>query len=410
MALESGTYINDLNENNPTGTDPKSQGDDHLRLIKKTVKNSFPNVEGAVTASHTELNYVDGVTSAVQTQLDSTVKLTGNQTVEGIKHFTGDPQFGPASSSGNNTSTEALVVRDDRSDRYSSVNVVRGSDSSRIGLSFSTSNNAAPAERVVVKPDGTLQVNGTIELGHASDTTLSRIAAGRVAIEGNEIPRLASSNAFTNTGTRQSAPILINNANPDLALFDSDAGANEKGWDLFVSGGQFQLRTFTDAGGTGDVALVVRRSGTASAGIDLYTAGSTQLVTQDRASSNNSSGAAVRHNNGTMYDVGMNLMPPIATNGSTRTILTVGDNGMATIFTGSTTTWVTSTGAASGYVMNGLNAGSGNITLNAGSGQTIYWFTGSGLTSGSRTISPGGVFTLWARTSTVIYLWGSGIS
>jgi hypothetical protein len=43
MALESGTYIKDLVETNPTGVDQISQGDNHLRLIKSVLKNSFPS-------------------------------------------------------------------------------------------------------------------------------------------------------------------------------------------------------------------------------------------------------------------------------------------------------------------------------------------------------------------------------
>jgi hypothetical protein len=56
MALEIGNFISDLNAANPNNTDLKSQGDDHLRLLKKTLKASFPNVAGAVTKTHTELN------------------------------------------------------------------------------------------------------------------------------------------------------------------------------------------------------------------------------------------------------------------------------------------------------------------------------------------------------------------
>lgn len=44
MALESGIYIKDLVETNPTGVDAISQGDNHLRLIKFVLKNSFPSV------------------------------------------------------------------------------------------------------------------------------------------------------------------------------------------------------------------------------------------------------------------------------------------------------------------------------------------------------------------------------
>ena len=52
MALETGNYIDDLVITNPTAADPISQGDDHLQLIKKVVKQSFPSVDGAVHAIH----------------------------------------------------------------------------------------------------------------------------------------------------------------------------------------------------------------------------------------------------------------------------------------------------------------------------------------------------------------------
>ena len=42
-----------------------------------------------VTATATELNYCDGVTSNIQTQLNNTVKLSGNQTISGNKTFNG---------------------------------------------------------------------------------------------------------------------------------------------------------------------------------------------------------------------------------------------------------------------------------------------------------------------------------
>tara|TARA_R110002020_G_scaffold195098_2_gene396085 strand:- start:4221 stop:5249 length:1029 start_codon:yes stop_codon:yes gene_type:complete len=45
MGIESGNFINDLNEDWPTATDNVSDGDNHLRLIKKVVKDSFPGVD-----------------------------------------------------------------------------------------------------------------------------------------------------------------------------------------------------------------------------------------------------------------------------------------------------------------------------------------------------------------------------
>ena len=56
MPLETGTYISDLVVTNPLNTDVAEQGDDHLRLIKSTIKATFPSLTGAVTKTHTQLN------------------------------------------------------------------------------------------------------------------------------------------------------------------------------------------------------------------------------------------------------------------------------------------------------------------------------------------------------------------
>jgi hypothetical protein len=81
VTVETATYISDLNATYPASGDARSEGDDHLRLLKSTVKATFPNISGAVTPTHTELNYVDGVTSAIQTQLDAKAALTDRATV-----------------------------------------------------------------------------------------------------------------------------------------------------------------------------------------------------------------------------------------------------------------------------------------------------------------------------------------
>jgi hypothetical protein len=42
MALESASFVSDLVSTNPTGSDPKAQGDDHVRLIKAVLKATLP--------------------------------------------------------------------------------------------------------------------------------------------------------------------------------------------------------------------------------------------------------------------------------------------------------------------------------------------------------------------------------
>lgn len=93
--LEAATYISDLNAANPVNGDSVSQGDDHIRLVKSTLQATFPNISGAVTPTHTELNYVDGVTSAIQTQLDQAKLVNGTAvSLSGtFKDFTSIPSW-----------------------------------------------------------------------------------------------------------------------------------------------------------------------------------------------------------------------------------------------------------------------------------------------------------------------------
>jgi hypothetical protein len=85
VALESGTYISDFNTSNPVdNTDTLATLGAHARLTKSFVKATFPNVTGAVTVTHTQLNTI---TSKVSTGLltasgltISTAKLAGRTT------------------------------------------------------------------------------------------------------------------------------------------------------------------------------------------------------------------------------------------------------------------------------------------------------------------------------------------
>ena len=100
MGLETGTYIDSLNSSNPTAGDAVSEGDDHLRLIKSTVKATFPNLSGAVTSTQAELNLLDGVTANTTelnyvdittlgtTQASKAVTADANKDITGIRNLT----------------------------------------------------------------------------------------------------------------------------------------------------------------------------------------------------------------------------------------------------------------------------------------------------------------------------------
>ena len=75
MGLETATYISQLVDTNPTASDPVSQGDDQLRLIKKVVKQSFPSVDIAVNAIHTSASAPATSISAGLVWFDTTANL-----------------------------------------------------------------------------------------------------------------------------------------------------------------------------------------------------------------------------------------------------------------------------------------------------------------------------------------------
>lgn len=53
MPLETATYIHQLNPANPSGSDKVKDGDDHLRLLKSTLKATFPGITGPLDPSIT---------------------------------------------------------------------------------------------------------------------------------------------------------------------------------------------------------------------------------------------------------------------------------------------------------------------------------------------------------------------
>jgi len=156
MALESGTYINSLDANNPATTDGLSQADDHMRLIKSTVKSTFPNMSGAVTLSHTEVN-------ALQTRMAS-IEGTG--------------QYAPAIFV--NTGTPALKST-----------ITAAEVRSLIGLDTADSPTFSA-------PTVTTLNAGTIDLGDWTITEVSGVL--KFAYQGNQVVSVSSNGTITAEG------------------------------------------------------------------------------------------------------------------------------------------------------------------------------------------------------------------
>jgi len=106
MGLETGTYLDALVPTNPASTDGLAQADDHIRLLKSALKNTLPNLSGAVSATQAELNVLAGITSstsdlnvldgitATTAQLNFTAGVTSNiQTQMNAKAPLASPTF-----------------------------------------------------------------------------------------------------------------------------------------------------------------------------------------------------------------------------------------------------------------------------------------------------------------------------
>lgn len=109
MPIESATFVNSLVKTNPTSGDKKTTTDDHLRLIKNVLQNTFVNVTREVSASAGEMNYLSGLTSTAQTQINTTLSMfvaitSGSSTISNAVLWHGSTKFAStASASGTGT-------------------------------------------------------------------------------------------------------------------------------------------------------------------------------------------------------------------------------------------------------------------------------------------------------------------
>ena len=196
MALESATYIHELVATNPTGADAKSTSDDHHRVTKAAIKNTFVNIAGQVTPTHTELNFVDGVTSAIQTQIDSKAPLASPT-------FTGTPAA-PTATLGTNstqlasTAFVADAIANVNAQTATVVAVVSGTSQAAVaGSHYILTNVAATTVTLPATPSSgdtvwvtwtntlttnVIARNGSTIMGFSEDMTLDATTNGTVQL------------------------------------------------------------------------------------------------------------------------------------------------------------------------------------------------------------------------------------
>jgi hypothetical protein len=218
MALESSTYINGLVVTNPTGSDNISQGDDHIRLLKTTIKATFPNVTGAVSGSHTAIN------SAVIAANDATNANTASKLVkrDGSGNFTAGTIT--AALSGNaTTATRLQTARNIGGVSFNGTSSINLPGVNTSG-NQSTSGNAATATRLATSRNiGGVSFNGTANINLPGVNT-----AGNQSTSGNAATasRWAAARSITLTGGVSGTTTIRGDANVSISATVADDSHN----------------------------------------------------------------------------------------------------------------------------------------------------------------------------------------
>jgi microcystin-dependent protein len=182
MSVESATYLNDLVTTNPIATDTVAQGDDHLRLLKAVLKASFPGIAAPRYLEQARADVASASAPDIWAATTNYVNITGTTTIT---------DFADADFSG-----QTKLVRFD-----AVLTLTHGA--SAIVLPGGANITTAAGDHALFVAQGTTQficimyirassspdnaAFTTIELGHATDTTIARASAGRLTVEGDPV-------------------------------------------------------------------------------------------------------------------------------------------------------------------------------------------------------------------------------
>lgn len=110
MGLETAEFISELVDTNPTATDKKRQGDDHLRLIKEVLQNTFPNADKAFYMPVFEAKTGDFSITAAHMNRTFTVSTASAEVTATLPSLTADDDGWCCHFIKTNTGTNALFI------------------------------------------------------------------------------------------------------------------------------------------------------------------------------------------------------------------------------------------------------------------------------------------------------------
>ena len=177
MGLETATYISQLVDTNPTSSDPVSQGDDHLRLIKEVLQAQFTTLgAAAVTTTAAELNLLDGKTTL---DVEGTAILsTGESGATKFLREDGDGTSSWQTPAGTTyTAGDGLDLTGTAFSTDLKANGGLEIDSTELAVAQGISQYDVAQFATGVVDDDFLRINGTAVEGRSASEVLSDIAA-----------------------------------------------------------------------------------------------------------------------------------------------------------------------------------------------------------------------------------------
>lgn len=154
MPVDPALHIGNFDTANPTGATSRKEADDNFRHIKEVLKRDFAGITGAVTATHTELNRLVGVTADVQGQLDAKASLASPA-------LTGTPTAPTAAPGTNSTQIASTAFAQALAASINAVSGVTASSSASASFTLSDGQIVAATNAGAVSVDA----SGTPVLG-----------------------------------------------------------------------------------------------------------------------------------------------------------------------------------------------------------------------------------------------------
>lgn len=184
------------------------------------------------------------------------------------------------------------------------------------------------------------------------------------------------------------ASFAITSGVPIFSINETTAAANNRLWAVSAQGEALLFRAWNDAGDTAGTWLTVERTGTT---VDTINFGSGTLQYGG-------------------VEVGFKGLPK--NNQAGNYTFVVADRGKIVRYTGGGghTFSINNSVFSEDDVFTIQNVGSGTVTI-AGGITTLSWMNGSGsIPTGGRVLAVGGVATVYMGTSSLAYIWGTGLT